>query len=114
MESDEEVINFHFQKRFEELEELLSNELSERHARLEEVDMDAYNYSNGNSTSPEKEPEPSEETEELEASPENVTTNDSSLNDETDQASLMDQETPPDDDETEVIAEDETGDNVPA
>ena len=35
MESDEEVINFHFQKRFEELEDLLSIELSERHARLD-------------------------------------------------------------------------------
>ncbi len=45
MESDEEVINFTFQKRFEELEEKLSKELAERHARQDEVDMDAHDFS---------------------------------------------------------------------
>ena len=44
MESDEEVINFHFQKRFEELEEELKEELGERHSVLDKVDIDAYDF----------------------------------------------------------------------
>ena len=44
MESDEEAINFNFQKRFEELEQALNEELSERHARLSEVDIDAHDF----------------------------------------------------------------------
>ena len=56
MESDEEVINFHFQKRFEELEAMLSDELAERHARLDEEDMDAYNYSGANTPTAEDTP----------------------------------------------------------
>jgi hypothetical protein len=112
MESDEEVINFHFQKRFEELEELLSDELSERHARLEEVDMEAYDYSDGKRIIHEEEPEPSEKSEKLEESSKNLTADDPSLNDETDQALLMDQEIPLDNGETEVITHDESGENV--
>ena len=44
MESDEEVINFHFQKRFEELEEELKEELGERHSVLDKVDIDAFDF----------------------------------------------------------------------
>ena len=67
MESDEEVINFHFQKRFEELEAMLSDELAERHARLDEEDMDAYDYSGANTPTVKDETLPESESQEQSA-----------------------------------------------
>ncbi|MDP6464690.1 MAG: FliH/SctL family protein [SAR324 cluster bacterium] len=120
MESDEEVINFDFKKRFEEVEELLSNELAERHARLDEVDMDTFDYSGASTqtsedaASPESE-SPDQSAEEVQPS-ENASAVDSpSLNDETElDESDADEKTASKEGDAEAAAEDETEDNVPA
>ncbi len=52
IETDETVVNFHFQSQFEHLEEVLSRRLSERQARLHEVDIDSYNFHTPASTAP--------------------------------------------------------------
>lgn len=51
IESDEEVVNHSFQNQFEELENLLSQKLLERYARMNDVDMDAYDFGGGTATS---------------------------------------------------------------
>ena len=120
MESDEEFINFDFQKRFEEVEELLSNELAERHARLDEVDMDTYDYSGASTQTSEDAASPESESldqsaEEVQPS-ENASAVDSpSLNDETElDESDADEEAASEEGDAEAVAEDETEDNVPA
>lgn len=45
IETDENVINFSFEKQFEAIETRLSQQLAERTARMNEVDMDAYDFS---------------------------------------------------------------------
>lgn len=45
-ETDENVINYSFQKQFEDIEEMLSRKLADRSATLHEVDMEAYDFSN--------------------------------------------------------------------
>ena len=114
MESDEEVINFHFQKRFEELEDLLSIELSERHARLDEADMDQFDYSKGTSESKEAEStaaseavEPSEEIEAASEGEAAVVTAEA-------QEDYVEEETPSEIDDAEASAEDGIEENVPA
>ena len=114
MESDEEVINFHFQKRFEELEDLLSIELSERHARLDEADMDQFDYSKGNSESTDAEStaaseavEPSEEIEAASEGEAAVVTAEA-------QEDSVEEETPSEIDDAEASAEDGIEENVPA
>lgn len=42
IETDEDLVNFTFQKQFEDVEELLSRKLSERHAGMYNVDIDSY------------------------------------------------------------------------
>ena len=44
VETDETVINFHFQKQFEAIEAALSQKLEERQTQLYNVDMDAYDF----------------------------------------------------------------------
>lgn len=44
IETDESVINFTFQKQFENIEEMLSRKLSERQGRLHEMDFDKYDF----------------------------------------------------------------------
>ncbi len=114
MESDEEVINFHFQKRFEELEDLLSIELSERHARLDEADMDQFDYSKGNSESTDAEStaaseavEPSEEIEAASEGEAAVVTAEA-------QEDSTEEEAPSEIDDAEASAEDGIEENVPA
>lgn len=45
VETDETIVNFHFEKQFEAIEDALSRKLSDRQAHLYEVDMDAYDFS---------------------------------------------------------------------
>ncbi|MBF0287805.1 MAG: hypothetical protein HQM14_08305 [SAR324 cluster bacterium] len=45
IETDETIINFHFQKQFEHIEEVLSRALNERQSHLHSVDMDAHDFS---------------------------------------------------------------------
>ncbi len=45
VETDETIINFHFQKQFEHIEEILSRTLSERESHIHSVDMDAHDFS---------------------------------------------------------------------
>jgi flagellar assembly protein FliH len=44
IESDEDAVNFSFQQKFEELEELLSQKLVGRYARMNEIDMDSEEF----------------------------------------------------------------------
>ncbi|MBF0237683.1 MAG: hypothetical protein HQM12_08275 [SAR324 cluster bacterium] len=45
IETDENIINYAFEKQFAAVEDALSRKLAERHSRLNEVDMDAYDFS---------------------------------------------------------------------
>ncbi len=56
IESDEEVVNHSFQHQFEELENLLSQKLLERYARMNDVDMDAYDFGPPVASAPEAAP----------------------------------------------------------
>ena len=118
MESDEEVINFHFQKRFEELEDLLSIELSERHARLDEADMDQFDYSKGTSESKEAEStaasEAVEPSEEIEAASEGEPESEAAVLTAEAQEDSVEEETPSEIDDAEGSAEDGIEENVPA
>ena len=118
MESDEEVINFHFQKRFEELEDLLSIELSERHARLDEADMDQFDYSKGASESKDAEStaasEALEPSEEVEAASEDVPESEAEVVTSEAQEDSVEEETPSDIDDAEASAEDGIEENIPA
>ncbi len=118
MESDEEVINFHFQKRFEELEDLLSIELSERHARLDEADMDQFDYSKGTSESKEAEStaasEAVEPSEEIEAASEGESESEAAVVTAEAQEDSVEEETPSEIDDAEASAEDGIEENVPA
>ncbi len=118
MESDEEVINFHFQKRFEEIENLLSIELSERHARLDEADMDQFDYSKGNSESTDTEAtsasESAEPSEEMEAASEDIPESEAEVVIAEAQEDSVEEETPSDIDDAEASAEDGIEENVPA
>ena len=109
MESDEEVINFHFQKRFEELEDLLSIELSERHARLDEADMDQFDYSKGASESTDV-----ESSKEMEAASEDIPGSEAEVVTAEAQEDSAEEETPSEIDDAEASSEDGIEENVPA
>ena len=118
MESDEEVINFHFQKRFEELEDLLSIELSERHARLDEADMDQFDYSKRTSERTDAEStaasEALEPPEEVEAASEGEPESEAAVVTVEAQEDSVEEEAPSDIDDAESSAEDGIEENVPA
>ncbi len=108
----------HFQKRFEELEDLLSIELSERHARLDEADMDQFDYSNGASESTDVEPtgasESAEPSEETEAASEDEPESEAEVVTAEAQEDAAEEETPSEIDDAEASAEDGIEENVPA
>ena len=118
MESDEEVINFHFQKRFEELEDLLSIELSERHARLDEADMDQFDYSSGASESKHVEStaasESEEPSEEMEAASVDEPESEAEVVTAEAQEDSVEEETPSEIDDAKASSEDGIEENVPA
>ena len=112
-----EVINFHFQKRFEELEDLLSIELSERHARLDEADMDQFDYSKGTSESSDGEStaasEALEPSEEVEAASEGEPESEAAVLTAEAQEDSAEEEAPSEIDDADGSAEDGIEENFP-
>ena len=97
---------------------MLSIELSERHARLDEADMDQFDYSKGTSESKEAEStaasEAVEPSEEIEAASEGEPESEAAVVTAEAQEDSVEEETPSEIDDAEASAEDGIEENVPA